>query len=214
MRYPPKNNLRGSLLAFCMAFFPLELSAQIPDGDIWAVGDEHAEGQLTIFNSEPEGGTIGLPLELGDFDGDGRTDFVSTAMFADTGPSDVRSAGGEVYIYPGDDRLEGELDRAERAGSAPGLTLIGGRTGDFLGTELFTADVNGDGIDDLLVGAQNLDQVAANGELTRDNCGGVFVVLGRRGLLDAGSTLDLLTPQEGVILLLGSEEGERAGVWV
>lgn len=214
MRYSPKNNLLGSLLAFCMAFLPLELASQIPDDDIWGVGDEHAEGQLTIFNSEPEGGTIGLPLELGDFDGDGRTDFVSTAMFANTGPFDARSAGGEVYIYPGDGRLEGELDRAGRAGSAPGLTLIGGRTGDFLGTELFTADVNGDGIDDLLVGAQNLDQVAADGELVRDNCGGVFVVLGRRGLLDAGSTLDLLIPNDGVILLLGGEEGERTGVWV
>ncbi|MFP6631973.1 MAG: VCBS repeat-containing protein, partial [Planctomycetota bacterium] len=214
MRYSPKNNLLGSLLAFCMAFLPLELASQIPDDDIWGVGDEHAEGQLTIFNSEPEGGTIGLPLELGDFDGDGRTDFVSTAMFANTGPFDARTAGGEVYIYPGDGRLEGELDRAGRAGSAPGLTLIGGRTGDFLGTELFTADVNGDGIDDLLVGAQNLDQVAADGELVRDNCGGVFVVLGRRGLLDAGSTLDLLIPNDGVILLLGGEEGERAGVWV
>jgi hypothetical protein len=214
MRFLLNNKSLCGLLVFYLALPALELRAQIPDADIWAVGEEHAEGQLTIFNNEPNGGTIGLPLELGDFDGDGKTDFVSTAMFADTGPLDARLSGGEVYIYPGENRLEGVLDRAGRPGSAPGLTLIAARSGDFLGTELFTADINGDGIDDLLIGAQNHDRVAADGQLLRDNCGGLFVVIGRDGLLDENNTLDLLQPNEDVILLLGAEEGERAGVWV
>lgn len=195
------------------ACWPGEIRSQIPEEDIWAVDQERATGQLTIYNSEPGGGFIGIPLELGDFNDDGKMDFVVTAMFADTGPSNNRKNGGEVYLYQGDGRLQGALDRARLPTSTGTLTLEGERSGDFLGTEVFTADVNGDGIDDLLIGAQNLDLVSGN-TMVRDNCGGVYVVLGRREIFQDNTTLDLSTDNPGVIRILGAETGERAGVWV
>ncbi|MEE3181882.1 MAG: VCBS repeat-containing protein, partial [Planctomycetota bacterium] len=210
---PEKTTLAALICLALCAGGPGELRAQIPEEDIWAVDQERALGQLTIYNSEPGGGFIGIPLELGDFNSDGRMDFVVTAMFADTGPANDRKNGGEVYLYQGDGRLQGELDRASLPAATGTLTLEGERGGDFLGTEVFTADVNGDGIDDLLIGAQNLDLVSGN-TLLRDNCGGVYVVLGRQGIFQGNSTLDLSTANPGIIRILGAETGERAGVWV
>lgn len=191
-----------------------EICAQVSEADIWAVGRRGVEGQFTIYNSEPKGGFLGIPLELGDFNADGKMDFVVTALFADTGPFNNRISGGEVYLYPGEGRLSGELDRARLPRSARTLTLEGARSGDFLGTEVFTADVNGDGIDDLLIGAQNLDLVSDTGDLLRDNCGGAYVVLGRPGIFEGGNTLDLGAENTGVITLIGAETGERAGIWI
>ena len=208
-----KATLAALICLALRAAWPGGIHAQIPEEDIWAVDQQRARGQLTIYNSEPGGGFIGIPLELGDFNSDGKMDFVVTAMFADTGPSNNRKNGGEVYLYQGDGRLQGELDRARLPASTGTLTLEGERGGDFLGTEVFTADVNGDGIDDLLIGAQNLDLVSGN-TLLRDNCGGVYVVLGRQGLFQGNSTLDLSTDNPGIIRILGAETGERAGVWV
>lgn len=217
MTIPPNNNRLPLSWIICLALFaggPGEIRAQVSNADIWAVDQERAEGQLTIYNSEPKGGFLGIPLELGDFNADGKMDFVITAMFADTGPFNTREAGGEVYLYQGDGRLQGEIDRARLPRSARTLTLEGARSGDFLGTELFTADVNGDGTDDLLIGAQNLDLVSATGTMLRDNCGGVYVVLGGRGIFDGSNTLDLGTDNTGVISIFGAETGERAGIWV
>ena len=208
-----KTTLAALIFIPLCACWPGEIRAQIPGEDIWAVDQERAGGQLTIYNSEPEGGFIGIPLELGDFNNDGKMDFVVTAMFADTGPANSRKNGGEVYLYQGDGRLQGELDRAQLPASTGALTLEGERGGDFLGTEIFTADVNGDEIDDLLIGAQNLDLVSGN-TMLRDNCGGVYVLLGRRGIFEGNPTLDLSADNRDLVRILGAETGERAGVWV
>lgn len=193
----------------------LLLRAIAPDLIGWEVGDTEQPGQLTIRNVKELGGDYGLPVELGDLDGDGHVDLVVAPMAASSGPDGDREEAGEVYVYPGDGDISGELDRSTLDPSERGLTLLGARAFDLTGTELFTADVNGDGIEDLLVSAQNYGHAADDeaGDL-RVNCGVVYVVFGREGLLDGGPVIDLLDPPAGVLRIVGALPGDRLGIWV
>lgn len=177
--------------------------------NVWTLEDLGQEGQLTIYNAADRGGFAGLPVELGDYDGDGSIDLVLAPMIASTGPDRSRVEAGEVYIYPGDREIAGLLDRANLPQRRRGLTLWAERSNDMLGTELYTADVNGDGIEDLILSAQNYD----GPDGTRDKAGGAYVVLGKAGLLSE-RTVDLRDRGPGIVRITGAEAGERLGIWV
>ena len=111
-----------------------------------------------------------MPVEMADLNGDGFMDLVLAPMAANGG-NGSRPESGEVYVYPGNGQIEGTIDRGAFAGSPPGLTVWGAREGDFLGTALYTADVNGDGVQDLLLSEAmmvgktfRIDQLCALGD--------------------------------------------------
>ena len=183
----------------------------------WDLADPALSGQLRIFNQKAGGGAFGHPVEIGDYNGDGFQDLVMAPMAAPAGPigAPQRVDAGEVYIYKGDGELAGDIDRA--ASTPTALTVWGARPGDLLGTEIFTANINGDAYEDLIIGAQNYDGV--DNDCTRENAGGVFVIFGRPDLLAEDATIDLatLTRTEipsGVLTVLGAERGGRLGLWV
>jgi hypothetical protein len=221
----PRRLARAACLAWAVLLAALTVrlgaGALGPLLETWDLGDIEQAGQLTVYNAKALGGEYGHPVELGDCDGDGHIDVIMAPMRADAGPigepAAERPEAGEVYVYPGDGRLEGVLDRASFGDSPPGLTIWGARPGDLLGTEVFTFDVNGDEIEDLIMGAQNYD--GPDEDCSRVNAGGVFVVFGRPGLLDESSTLDLAlaggeTPPEGVLTVVGAAANDRLGIWV
>ena len=200
-------------VAFTLGFLTLAVRALSPDVRLWLTGELEQPGQTTVFNNKTRGGHFGMPVELGDYDGDGHVDLAIAPMGAHSGPDSDRQIAGEVYVYPGDGSIGGVINRDTVSEEDRGLTLLGRAEDDMLGTELFTADVNGDQIDDLLLSAQNYDH--SDGDDERDNCGAVYVVLGRAGLLDGGVTLDLADPlAEGVLQITGAEGGDRFGIWV
>ncbi len=180
----------------------------------WDLAETDRPGRLAIYNNKNLGGDYGMPVEIGDYDADGHPDLAIAPMAAFSGPAGERLKAGEVYVYRGNGVIAGSMDRGEMGASPPGLTLWGARKDDFFGTELFSADVNGDGITDLLIGAQNYDGPAGD----RPNCGGVFIILGRPGLLgtpEAPSVvMDMATSPPGVITICGRHEKSRLGVWV
>jgi hypothetical protein len=218
MNSPMKRTLRSALL-LSWALGLLALVSALGVGVVssivcWDVSLREQQGQLSVFNSLPEGGYFGMPVEMADFDGDGKVDLVLAPMAAPGGPTGERDKAGNVYLYPGSREIGGIIDRKAMGDRPAGLTLWGARADDFLGTELFAADVNGDGFIDLIVGSQNYD----GPDGLRDNCGGAFVVLGRPGLLGSspadGNTFDLADPPEGVITIVGAHPGDRLGIWV
>ncbi|HEU4759593.1 MAG TPA: FG-GAP repeat protein, partial [Dehalococcoidia bacterium] len=87
-------------------------------------------------------------LAAGDFNADGFADFVVGARFAD-GPADDRKDAGEAYVIFGSANPPGSVDIAA---AEQGLTIYGGTPGGDLGFSAAAGDVNGDGIDDILVG--------------------------------------------------------------
>lgn len=119
-----------------------------------------------------------------DVNGDGLDDAVISAHEA-AGPDNTRVFAGEAYVVFG--------ARKRRAGvtnidAIRDVTVYGRNAGDNLTWGIACGDVNGDGYDDLVLGAYSAD--AANGQ--RDYTGQVHVVFGGASLptvIDLGVTL-------------------------
>lgn len=97
-----------------------------------------------------------------DFDGDGRNDLLITA-----------TGNGTSYLFYGDaaaPRLSGEISLADAD-----LKITGGGFGDFTGESVTAGDFNGDGADDLVIGAGRAD---IEGLV---NAGKAYIILGVRG---------------------------------
>jgi len=131
-----------------------------------AGGDVDLDTAFARFVGGSEGGGVGRAvLGPGDVDGDGLPDLVMTAPFEDL----PAQSAGAAWLVPGSVALVGGAfdleDTAYRFAGEGG----GDNAGIFL---LGPGDVDGDGLDDFLVGSPGLD---ASGE----NAGGVHLVLGQ-----------------------------------
>ena len=121
----------------------------------------------TLHGAEA-GDRLGEAVAASDFNGDGRTDLVAVATFGD-GPENARENAGETYVFTGG--VTGVIDLAE---VSPPVTILGIDEGDQLGQSVASLDFNGDGFDDLILGA-----VSADGSDNLQNIAGeVALVLG------------------------------------
>lgn len=109
-------------------------------------------------------------LASGDFNGDGIGDLLIGLPFAD-GSDNAREDSGEAVVIFGRGSLEGEIDLAR---DEVGLHIFGALPGDNLGFGVAAGDLNGDGVDDVIVGAPG-----SNGlENIRTDLGEAYVIFG------------------------------------
>lgn len=134
---------------------------------------------VTVLGENP-GDNLGFTVASGDVNGDGRDDAIVGARFAAAGGG---ATAGKAYVLFGGDDVSGLHDTA--AGDMDATVI--GRPGSTLTIALAAGDVNGDDIDDLLLGESGA--AGPNGD--RPLAGGVVVVLGATGL----STVDLRQTQ-------------------
>ena len=161
-----------TVLAFVMLTAPA--AASDPFAADFSVPGEPID-LLTDANVRIDGAAAndfsGSPVSsAGDVNGDGRDDVIVGASYADN--NDRRDSGSAYVIY-GSASLT-TLDLVS-LGKREGFRIDGGAVSDYAGGSASAAgDVNGDGLDDVIVGAMGADNNR------RSQSGSVYVIYGKR----------------------------------
>ncbi|MCH7484686.1 MAG: FG-GAP repeat protein [Chloroflexi bacterium] len=157
---------------------------------------------FTVLTPDPgDLRTTGSNLAAGDINGDGVADLVVGAPGAD-GPGNSRDDAGEVYVLFGGPQLGGEVDLGE---AAAGFVVYGASVGDNLGLSVAVADLNDDGVDDLIVGAPGVTA----GADPRTDQGRAYVFFGSAALR---GSVDLASDEPAFdFVLTGAEGFSRVG---
>ncbi|MEX2648200.1 MAG: hypothetical protein WD673_04210 [Alphaproteobacteria bacterium] len=130
-------------------------------------------GGFKLIGEDALDGSGASVASAGDINGDGLADFIIGATGDDDGDGGVNPASGAAYVVFGKTAEFATIDLSVIAGNAGGFKIIGEGAGDGAGGTVGSAgDVNGDGFDDLLVGAAGDDQ-------TFPQAGAAYVVFGK-----------------------------------
>lgn len=156
--------MRKKVFLLLLVLFIMTVS--IPDAQ--ALGSGRADGSAGAhFSGEFPNDAAGTSIaRAGDVNGDGYGDFLIGAPLNDSGPG---NDAGAVYLVLGS---PGGWSLGKRLGQSPTIEYIGEADSDNAGISVAGAgDVNGDGFDDLLIGANLNDDGGAS-------AGAAYLVLG------------------------------------
>ncbi|MEH1806508.1 beta strand repeat-containing protein [Nostoc sp.] len=152
------------------------------------------------INGINEGDFLGSVSNAGDINGDGIDDVIIGAFRA----SPNGSYSGQSYVVFGSKNDFDAQFNLSTLNGTNGFTINGINEGDGLGWSLSSAgDINGDGIDDLIIGARFADP---NGSYS----GQSYVVFGSKDGFDAQFNLSTLNGTNG-FAINGIEEGDFSG---
>jgi Ca2+-binding RTX toxin-like protein len=157
---------------------------------------------VTIFGADAEDRSGHSVSSAGDVNGDGFDDLLIGAPYAGTS-GNLKSNAGESYVIFGGASLPSTINLGS-LGTA-GVTIFGADEYDKSGRSVSSAgDVNGDGFDDLLIGAPDAD---ASGNL-KSNAGESYVIFGGASL---PSTINLGSLGTAGVTIFGVDQGDNSG---
>ena len=121
------------------------------------------------IDGESAGDLSGFSVSASDFNGDGYDDIIIGAHQAD--PNGVKNSGSTYIVFGKESGFSGTIDLSNIVRSGSGVR-IDGEKGYYSGNSVSAGDVNGDGYDDIIIGAPgaNFNNTAS---------GSAYVVFGK-----------------------------------
>ncbi|CAN5288473.1 integrin alpha [soil metagenome] len=164
-----------------------------------------------VYFSNVDGGTLGMPVYTGDFNNDGAPDTVAGTMYTSLSGF---THNGSVQVVLGDNTTTRTVNMATYSGAR--VTVIGSQNNAFFGVEMNVADFDGDGFDDLVVGASHGRYYS-----TAPAAGEVGIIFGAADFGVPPTTFSIATPPAGQRVkyflgeraTVGSTIGDRLGAW-
>ena len=182
----PSEGSLGYVDDFTFSLSPTNAPIALAD-----IADDAGTGGYVINGAEAYGYAGGSIGAIGNVNGDGIDDLIVSAPYAAYG-------SGTTYVVFGKSGPEA-IDLADiAAGSGPdsdrGFVITGAGAGDYTGLSVSSGDINGDGIDDLIIGAPYVDS----------SNGAVYVVFGRGAAgtdpIDLGDIAAGTGPDSGFVI--------------
>ena len=171
--------------------------------------------RIDVENADPFDGTSywsGRSVSAGDINGDGYDDVIIGAWGAD--PNEYYARGSTYVVFgrsDGSNGLSGTIDLSELDGS-DGFRIDGENANDKSGLSVSAGDVNGDGYDDIIIGAPGTEPNVGNFPHYYDS-GSTYVVFGKEGRFDATIELSDIVASDGSdgFRINGESASDRSG---
>jgi Ca2+-binding RTX toxin-like protein len=164
-----------------------------------------------VIHGQDSGDLSSSVSSAGDVNGDGFDDLIIGAFRGD-GPGNTRPDAGDSYVVFGKaSGFAAEIDLAAVAAGNGGFVIHGEDVEDNSGKSVSSAgDVNGDGFDDLIIGAP-----FGNGpDYTRFGAGDSYVVFGKASGFAAEIDLAAIAAGNGGFVIHGQDAGDLSGTSV
>ncbi len=146
----------------------------------------------------------GFAVATGDINGDGIADVIIGAKYAD--PNGLNSAGETYVVFGNSSAFDSSLELSSLNGSS-GFVINGISGSDGSGGAVAAGDINGDGIDDVIIGAALADP-ASNAE-----AGETYVVFGKTSAFSSSINLSSLNGSTGFVIN-GIDSADQSGTAV
>ena len=190
------------------------------NADLASLSEDARAGVLTIYGPQ-SGGRFGIWIDEGDVDGDG---FADVVVGSDQINTDAGTHAGGAYIVFGSASLPSVIDLAAPPAGVRVARILGSRQEEHWGAALHVADINDDGIKDVVIAGSIFrdsgsyvtpaDQESGHNARgasfggRRPGCGEAYVIYGQSNW---PNTTDLRTPPANATRVIGAQPIDLLG---